>query len=246
MHGGSSPLVRGARSNGRSHRPAFRIIPARAGSTCQMAGALNFYGDHPRSCGEHCVQTVPICQETGSSPLVRGAPRIAAAVGRKAGIIPARAGSTGWDARTRTARRDHPRSCGEHCHTLKQSSTVRGSSPLVRGALLQRRLGTQSPGIIPARAGSTPSFLPCPSVPRDHPRSCGEHWQTSYTSAMARGSSPLVRGAPARDSCIIDTGGIIPARAGSTAIPHVMQREAEDHPRSCGEHTHSPRRRRDF
>ena len=45
-----------------------------------------------------------------------------------------------------------------------------------------------------------------------------------------RGALPL--------SCIgTDTGGIIPADAGSTYMEYVPGGSYEDHPRGCGEHT---------
>ncbi len=50
------------------------------------------------------------------------------------------------------------------------------------------------------------------------------------------GSSPLVRGALPCPDLRRQAGGIIPARAGSTAREHLGRDRGQDHPRSCGEH----------
>ena len=70
-------------------------------------------------------------------------------------IIPADAGSTSWDSLTMFARRDHPRGCGEHVSAALASLEAWGSSPRMRGALLEFRVYSGYLGIIPADAGST-------------------------------------------------------------------------------------------
>ena len=55
------------------------------------------------------------------------------------------------------------------------SCAVVGSSPHVRGAQWVSEVAKDKDGIIPACAGST-SLRRWPfSMPRDHPRMCGEH-----------------------------------------------------------------------
>ena len=152
------------------------------------------------------------------------------------GIIPARAGSTGDSRKACSRRRDHPRSCGEHSHVSGSTSSIEGSSPLVRGALEPPCRLVHCGGIIPARAGSTPTSRDPHRQSRDHPRSCGEHWSLPAVLSTAAGSSPLVRGAPllVRDGS--PQPGIIPARAGSTLCFRTAEANRRDHPRSCGEH----------
>ena len=134
------------------------------------------------------------------------------------------------------ATRDHPRSCGEHITSYERPRASEGSSPLVRGARQQPVDWCPSRGIIPARAGSTEDrVLPLVSA-RDHPRSCGEHWTSADPSFWYPGSSPLVRGAPHNPRATPGTVGIIPARAGSTKQGCIWWADAQDHPRSCGEH----------
>ena len=187
-------------------------------------------------CGEHQNASRLSHGPLGSSPHVRGALRPSATIGLGCGIIPACAGSTLFCHRFFGRFRDHPRMCGEHricCQSCKIST---GSSPHVRGALVQDFLQGLSTGIIPACAGSTVSWRirrpPC----RDHPRMCGEHNRGSSFGQSHKGSSPHVRGA--RQACddALQESGIIPACAGSTPTATRPSREPRDHPRMCGEH----------
>ena len=54
--------------------------------------------------------------------------------------------------------------------------------------------------------------------------------------AAALGSSPHVRGTRACHMLEHEPAGIIPACAGNTRVPDVVQVEDGDHPRMCGEH----------
>ena len=112
--------------------------------------------------------------------------------------------------------RDHPRSRGEHHVGLLSLVASRGSSPLARGARSPLHQIVRGDGIIPARAGSTPSSTRAGPVPRDHPRSRGEHLEARRHRCPVR--------------------GIIPARAGSTLWWEVSHPWRGDHPRSRGEH----------
>ena len=217
---GSSPLVRGAHGCRIVGLCNLRIIPARAGSTWTRSSSWTTGRDHPRSCGEHNDPSDGSNVASGSSPLVRGARLVAVSfevpfepgssplvrgalpcpdLRRQAGgIIPARAGSTGSTTSTERGRRDHPRSCGEHGPRAGACSLPTGSSPLVRGALICIIRHTRFCRIIPARAGSTALSRIIDFLPRDHPRSCGEHSSLLISSLCVGGSSPLVRGALSR------------------------------------------------
>ena len=234
---GSSPLARGALSQGLRAVLAERIIPARAGSTWCSAGPPGRGADHPRSRGEHI----------GGLVRPAGTPR----------IIPARAGSTcswvmgdqvrsdhprsrgehypskyprvnpaGSSPLARGARRtprcrssrgaDHPRSRGEHRPCNFRRSGHWGSSPLARGALQLMNPGGRTRRIIPARAGSTSLGCHRTRPTTDHPRSRGEHCLLARAGRTASGSSPLARGAPPAAIRCAARKRIIPARAGST------------------------------
>ena len=187
-------------------------------------------------CGEHQNASRLSHGPLGSSPHVRGARCFATVFLDGFGIIPACAGSTCPSRPSAATAGDHPRMCGEHricCQSCKIST---GSSPHVRGALVQDFLQGLSTGIIPACAGSTVSWRirrpPC----RDHPRMCGEHGRLATMPCRSPGSSPHVRGAQRleRQSCSLS--GIIPACAGSTSWETLRRSSIRDHPRMCGEH----------
>ena len=187
-------------------------------------------------CGEHYVHRPQLDWDVGSSPHVRGARCFATVFLDGFGIIPACAGSTCPSRPSAATAGDHPRMCGEHricCQSCKIST---GSSPHVRGALVQDFLQGLSTGIIPACAGSTVSWRirrpPC----RDHPRMCGEHRNIIACICVSLGSSPHVRGAQKHCRHRRGVPGIIPACAGSTKLISHVPFVGGDHPRMCGEH----------
>ena len=172
---GSSPHVRGALGPFPHVRPQRGIIPACAGSTLVLPWLFRCLRDHPRMCGEHSVPGISLCNHTGSSPHVRGAPTGLSAQFLHPGIIPACAGSTITLNLSTSTGRDHPRMCGEHLLPVSLLFCSPGSSPHVRGALGITQSDVADAGIIPACAGSTRTRLvPCRGN-RDHPRMCGEH-----------------------------------------------------------------------
>ena len=71
------------------------------------------------------------------------------------GIIPAYAGNTSQPQAYSTRSRDHPRVCGEHLAVERLALVDAGSSPRMRGTLIDALDKTQSGGIIPAYAGNT-------------------------------------------------------------------------------------------
>ena len=106
----------------------------------------------------------------------------------------------------------------------------------MRGAhLWQFRLGVCF-GIIPAYAGSTSRCAADGTLPRDHPRVCGEHDLFGKRQWRVKGSSPRMRGAPGKTIVMTAWLGIIPAYAGSTTFAALVRRGSRDHPRVCGEH----------
>ena len=191
--------------------------------------------DHPRACGEQTLDTAGPSPFEGSSPRVRGAARRCEGRHGKGGIIPARAGSSPAFKRLRVRGRDHPRACGEQWGIGRELYTAPGSSPRVRGAVLDCRLVHLTDGIIPARAGSRTSVAATGASTRDHPRACGEQATSLPVRKENSGSSPRVRGAGGQEARRIRRGGIIPARAGSSFAEYARRVGARDHPRACGE-----------
>ena len=152
---GSSPRMRGARSDNAMGWLTGRIIPADAGSTAKFTGCTGIPRDHPRGCGEHQRKPDTDGAVSGSSPRMRGARYLMGACPDVLRIIPADAGSTpGCAGHTRPGQ-DHPRGCGEHTQSHDAHLRLKGSSPRMRGAPTMG-FGWRADGrIIPADAGST-------------------------------------------------------------------------------------------
>ena len=119
---------------------------------------------------------------------------------------------------------------------LFYGSLLLGSSPPVRGAHGDRDTRKHHGGLIPARAGSTMSCSAPPIRFGAHPRPCGEHSLRARRMLSGWGSSPPVRGALASTLGLSISSGLIPARAGSTAMTIVFKLSQRAHPRPCGEH----------
>ena len=233
---GSSPLTRGALQAQDRHQGRRGLIPAHAGSTRPSPGRHQRCTAHPRSRGEHCAFEALPKSLKGSSPLTRGALCRCMATSQQPGLIPAHAGSTRAISTSRTRRRAHPRSRGEHNHTVNHLRGGWGSSPLTRGARVAVFNAYSVRGLIPAHAGSTPAVSTSPGPPTAHPRSRGEHGKAHTLSAVLDGSSPLTRGAGNDLEFEDEYEGLIPAHAGSTVPPCCARPQAWAHPRSRGEH----------
>ena len=94
--------------------------------------------------------------------------------------------------------------------------------------------------LIPAYAGSTYRLAFVPICDGAHPRLRGEHGDAIAYYAVAKGSSPLTRGARGfehREGTVI---GLIPAYAGSTGGERGTMRHPWAHPRLRGEHSKFP------
>ena len=237
LSAGSSPLARGLPLIRMNPWPLLGIIPARAGFTGRRRSLQRLRQDHPRSRGVYSRTLTSSSPSSGSSPLARGLLQLLLGRQVHVGIIPARAGFTGWPG-ARTARgRDHPRSRGVYCPALVDDARGWGSSPLARGLHRDDRIVHGLQGIIPARAGFTQYRQMLSGGAVDHPRSRGVYALYSFVNARCQGSSPLARGLPGRRPGRRSGVGIIPARAGFTASPGTRWGQAGDHPRSRGVYT---------
>ena len=190
--------------------------------------------DHPRSRGVYPGVGERVQGAEGSSPLARGLRVLPRQVRRHRGIIPARAGFTCTPLTAATARTDHPRSRGVYGALLGLRPAEAGSSPLARGLRAGRRRDRRRPGIIPARAGFTFASARLRCTSQDHPRSRGVYSLSSGGDDPRVGSSPLARGLRESSSRPWGPIGIIPARAGFTAMGNETKIIGEDHPRSRG------------
>ena len=186
-------------------------------------------------CGENRLQRLLAGEQQGSSPRVRGKPKTLASCPGHAGLIPACAGKTSFTLVPWSGSRAHPRVCGENLLEVIEAVTGCGSSPRVRGKLIATAMRQLSLGLIPACAGKTSAHSYCPTLPRAHPRVCGENAAFMRRRYSRAGSSPRVRGKLAATDSIEDMTRLIPACAGKTDVIAVQGAEWQAHPRVCGE-----------
>ena len=129
---------------------------------------------------------------------------------------------------------DHPRSRGVYRAPTCGPRCGPGSSPLARGLPVSSIWNAISSGIIPARAGFTPTDAPHGPADPDHPRSRGVYSRPGPVANGRRGSSPLARGLRGLGAVRREHSRIIPARAGFTQRDGDRGRLGGDHPRSRG------------
>ena len=151
----------------------------------------------------------------GSPPRVRG--KVVSASSNKVhvGITPACAGKSQPERLAAVGQQDHPRVCGEKRRTHQCPAASSGSPPRVRGKAVGYRIDTIEEGITPACAGKRQYQLPGGHGQKDHPRVCGEKYQSMAHRVRVTGSPPRVRG---KDS-----------------IKWQWKTGLGDHPRVCGE-----------
>ena len=133
---GSSPHVRGKPVDHCFSRVSRGLIPACAGKTFTSTCLTSSLRAHPRMCGENLVSAASPSRIAGSSPHVRGKLPDSVCDCFHAGLIPACAGKTRVAAVSRRALGAHPRMCGENIVNRQIATAYRGSSPHVRGKLL--------------------------------------------------------------------------------------------------------------
>ena len=152
---GSSPRVRGKLRLPGIRAHGVRLIPARAGKTTPYGLRVTMITAHPRACGENRSPPGGGASCAGSSPRVRGKPKLRNMSTQTLGLIPARAGKTCANSATNTPTWAHPRACGENVWNVLEPIRNAGSSPRVRGKPRRPRRVGDPGGLIPARAGKT-------------------------------------------------------------------------------------------
>ena len=151
---GSSPHARGTRQGLTREPGRHRFILACAGNACAGRPRLPQSAVHPRMCGECLPAASTTSILIGSSPHVRGTPpgyRLPAAQRRS---IPACAGNALDGISRKAVNTVHPRMRGEHRTYSFTTRVTTGSSPHVRGTLLQDRERLPPERFIPACAGN--------------------------------------------------------------------------------------------
>ena len=154
--------------------------------------------DHPRLCGEKTLTVPNVPGSEGSPPPMRGKARITPLFPHLQRITPAYAGKSIPFVTRKTARRDHPRLCGEkkglHIYTPSQ----RGSPPPMRGKV-NPSAGFKAPYRI------TPAYA-------------GKRCNRSHIKHSQKGSPPPMRGKASRRFPVGRFFGITPAYAGKSGI----------------------------
>ena len=214
---GSPPHARGALVGGLETIVLVGITPACAGSTGRWRKSPVRLRDHPRMRGEHPQAPKLSPLVAGSPPHARGALGIGGRRGRRRGITPACAGSTGRTTTRSGPAPDHPRMRGEHLAGADEEMPRNGSPPHARGAHGPPGPDRHRRGITPACAGSTGLQPRRGGGRRDHPRMRGEHPHGLPVEDQVVGSPPHARGAPVGGQRLHLEVGITPACAGSTS-----------------------------
>ena len=105
----------------------------------------------------------------------------------------------------------------------------------MRGKGSSRSITHCRTGITPAHAGKSVERL-CPGLSHgDHPRTCGEKYQSESSQLCSRGSPPHMRGKAGNIIGGLPPLGITPAHAGKRCGTGTARDGSWDHPRTCGE-----------
>ena len=109
----------------------------------------------------------------------------------------------------------HPRGCGERKNRGKTMPPEDGSSPRVRGTVVERAGRDADNRFIPAGAGNGQSVAGPGKGVAVHPRGCGERFQFNFVIGVDIGSSPRVRGTVVYGGPFCSPWRFIPAGAGN-------------------------------
>ena len=212
---GSSPRVRGTLCGPRRAAPYCRFIPACAGNAAPGGRPGAGRAVHPRVCGERVRLGLAVAHFGGSSPRVRGTPVTRQRELHRLRFIPACAGNAPRARRRAWPPPVHPRVCGERYGWPRVGSVPDGSSPRVRGTRQARVVASHPNRFIPACAGNARRNPCAKAIWSVHPRVCGERRTVLQVALAVAGSSPRVRGTPARGQSDHLERRFIPACAGN-------------------------------
>ena len=188
-------------------------------------------------CGEQASNPDSPAHDYGSSPRVRGTGPVRHSRPHHRRIIPACAGNRIPAQHPCRDHADHPRVCGEQGRRGADVVRADGSSPRVRGTVIECVWDELHRRIIPACAGNRTPADPTARRCTDHPRVCGEQRPPVPLCVIVRGSSPRVRGTVGEHWWDAYAYRIIPACAGNRQLPVCRIGSSTDHPRVCGEQT---------
>ena len=130
---GSPPPMRGKADFQIWPHVAVGITPAYAGKRRPPQNAIVTKRDHPRLCGEKCVQNSGSSRFKGSPPPMRGKVFFSGWILDQVRITPAYAGKSSTAYPDQANQGDHPRLCGEKRSKFLRLPPILGSPPPMRG-----------------------------------------------------------------------------------------------------------------
>ncbi len=198
------------------------------------------------------VRRLPTCAEStcrssaapalqGRPPRVRGRQAIGRQNAAQAGKIPAHAGSTRAERRSRPREEEDPRARGVNYPRASALTAGTGGSPRTRGQQRHQLGAHRDDRRIPAHAGSTPPSATAPSPPGEDPRARGVNPGPPCPTSSGTGGSPRTRGQPRPTRSTVTRSRRIPAHAGSTITRTADFTTIEEDPRARGVNARSTR-----
>ena len=151
-------------------------------------------------------------------------------------FIPAGAGNTSAASTTSSRSTAYPRWRGEHSHTVRDSSSALGLSPLARGTPQWVITELVILRFIPAGAWNTSLENASSAAYPVYPRWRGEHASEKLETPEKSGLSPLARGTLVMRTQQDITSRFIPAGAGNTPYRTTSPVASAVYPRWRGEH----------
>ena len=148
------------------------------------------------------------------APLARGTFSSCLQKHRRRRTTPAYAGNIFRNRNRRLPALEHPRLCGEYSMSPSGIFFNKGP-PLMQGTSISQRGVVKRLGTTPARAGNIGRSGASSSKDRDHPRSRGEHTETTIPGRDGVGPPPLARGTLHRPLPPHSYKRTTPARAGN-------------------------------
>ena len=152
---GSPPPMRGKERVTRHIVKYLGITPAYAGKSSHCRSHRCNSRDHPRLCGEKCIEFAGVANTPGSPPPMRGKGAENNFSPMSNRITPAYAGKSVLGDPRRLLSGDHPRLCGEKLPVLVYPLHVQGSPPPMRGKASRNSGVYLGYGITPAYAGKS-------------------------------------------------------------------------------------------
>ncbi len=211
---GSSPRLRGLLPFPGGTLVPVIVVPAPAGVAPEGGADLGHHPCRPRACGGCSAPSCDVRMPSSSSPRLRGLLDLG---GREHGlrpVVPAPAGVAPRIAGTAGTSTCRPRACGG-CSQFAAAVQVHvGSSPRLRGLLLDVCHQVPFASVVPAPAEVAPWTLGSWTRSQGRPRACGGCSTSPAAPACGPRSSPRLRGLlePPGEVPVIEE--VVPAPAG--------------------------------